>query len=299
MESLESRVERLVRARRRAIALLLLALIGSVATSVGMIFFLANKHRREQAEAEQEKAAKAKLPIAPAPVVAPQQNSPPAPEKTAPHVENAAPATVTGVVRLKGAVPPRELLKMATDPWCAKKWGEDDAVLVGKEGALSNAIVHVVVGPTMTAPPPSEKVTLDQDGCRYRPRVSALVVGQKLEIRNGDETLHNIHGWAGARTLFNNAMVAHAPPVERTFAEPGIVKLKCDVHPWMTGFVLVQPNGFFAVTGADGRFTLRGLPPGQYTVEAWHERFGTRTAELTLAAGASATSDFDFAVDQP
>jgi plastocyanin len=291
-DDLEARVERIVKARRRAMALLLLALVGSIATTVGGIFWLAARHRRAAAAID---APASKMLPEPAPT--PAAHDAPA-SNSAGHdapASNSAPASVSGVVRLRGTPPPRAPLKMSTDPYCARKTAEDESAIVGAGGALQSAIVHVVGGPS--SPPPADKVTLDQDGCRYRPRVVALQVGQTLQIRNSDETLHNIHGWIGARTIFNNAHVAHAPPIEKTFNEPGIIKLKCDVHQWMGGFVLVQPNGFFAVTGADGRFTLRGLPAGRYTVEAWHERFGARTVELTLAAGAAASADFELSPD--
>ena len=108
-------------------------------------------------------------------------------------------------------------------------------------------------------------------------------------------TLHNVHGYKGASTLFNQAEIPGMPPMTKQLTNADeIVKLKCDVHPWMTAYVLVSSHPFFAVTGDDGSFKISGLPAGSYTVEAWHERYGAKSAEITVAADKPAETAFQF-----
>ena len=121
------------------------------------------------------------------------------------------------------------------------------------------------------------------------------MLGQPVHIKNSDMTLHNVHGYKGASTLFNQAELPGQPPMIKLFPDADqMVKLKCDVHPWMTGWVLVSSHPFFAVTGDDGTFKITGVPPGSYTVEAWHELYGTKTAELTVTDKPAETA-FQFA----
>ena len=129
----------------------------------------------------------------------------------------------------------------------------------------------------------------------YRPRVQAIVAGQMISIRNGDQTLHNVHGYKGASTLFNQAEIPGLPPIARKVGDAGdVLKFKCDVHPWMTGYVVVNANPFFAVTGPDGHFKITDLPPGKYTLTAWQERYGAKTAEATVAADKPTEVSFAF-----
>jgi hypothetical protein len=162
-------------------------------------------------------------------------------------------------------------------------------------GGLKNVIVRVTGGVSGHYDPPATPATVDQQACMYRPRVQGIVLGQPLKITNSDQTLHNIHGYRGASTLFNQAEVPGLPPMTKQLTDADqIVKLKCDVHPWMTAYVLVSTNPFFAVTGDDGSFKIPGLPPGTYTVEAWHERYGAKTAQIIVAdKPAEAAFQFD------
>jgi plastocyanin len=206
--------------------------------------------------------------------------------------EPAAPAAsgggvVRGTVTLTGTPPEMQLTKRDADPYCARTPMKDEEVVVGSSGALKNVIVRVTKGVTGNYEPPMTNVTLDQTQCMYRPRVAALMAGQSLLVRNSDQTLHNVHTYKGASTLFNQAEVPGLPAIAKTFkdATGEILKFKCDVHPWMTAYVAVMGHPFFAVTGADGKFELPKLPAGKYTIEAWHERFGTRAQEVDVAPG--------------
>lgn len=200
---------------------------------------------------------------------------------------------VKGTVVVTGKIPAMEDLKRNSDAFCAKKQMKDESVIAGKKGELQNVIVHINGLPPTS--PPSDKATLSQDDCMYRPRVQGIVDGQKLEIRNGDPVLHNVHTYEGARTLFNVAQVPGTPNIEKTFTQNGVLlKFKCDVHQWMTGFIWVQNNGWFAVTDKDGKFEIKDVPVGTWDIEAWHERFGTKTGKVTVAKGKPAEVKFEF-----
>jgi plastocyanin len=181
------------------------------------------------------------------------------------------------------------------DPFCAKTPMKDEEVVVGPGGGLANVVVRVTDGATGHYDPPATPAALDQSACMYRPRVQAIVAGQMISIRNGDQTLHNVHGYKGASTLFNQAEIPGLPPLARKIGDAGdVLKFKCDVHPWMTGYVIVNANPFFAVTGPDGRFKIAGLPPGRYTLTAWQERYGAKTAQVTVAADKPAEVSFAY-----
>jgi plastocyanin len=205
--------------------------------------------------------------------------------------------TIKGAVKLTGKAPERKDLSMKADPFCAKQpAGKDEEVVVGTGGSLKNVAVRVAKGLSGAAPAPTQEAVLDQQGCMYRPRVVVVQAGQTIAIKNSDQTLHNVHTYKGAATLFNQAQVFGMPPIKKKFPTVGdVVKFKCDVHPWMTGFALVSDNPHSAVTGDDGSFTISNVPPGTYTLEAWHEKYGTKTVEVTVAADKTADAKFEFA----
>ena len=146
------------------------------------------------------------------------------------------------------------------------------------------------------AEPPKEPALIEQQNCMYAPHVQGIVAGQTLDIKNGDPTLHNVHTYKGTSTLFNQAQVPGTPNIEKKFTDNGaLLKFKCDVHQWMTGYVWVQNNPYFAVSGADGSFDIKGVPAGKYEVEAWHEKFGSKKGEVTVAPNGTAEVKFDYA----
>ncbi len=202
---------------------------------------------------------------------------------------------IEGTVKLAGTPPEMPMTKRDADPFCAKTPTKDEEVVVGPGGTLGNVVVRVTAGASGHYDPPATPVTLDQSACMYRPRVQAIVAGQPIAIRNGDQTLHNVHGYKGPSTLFNQAEIPGLPPITRRIGDAGdILKFKCDVHPWMTGYVVVNDNPFFAVTGPDGHFKITGLPPGQYTLTAWQERYGTKTAPAAVAGDKPTEVSFAF-----
>jgi hypothetical protein len=234
-----------------------------------------------------------------------KQSSEPAPSAALPAAAPAAAAaaakgstgsaTITGTVKLTGTPPAMGMTKRQADPYCAKTPMKEEDVVVGAGGALKNAVVRISKGVSGRYDPPASPAIVDQTACMYRPRVQAIVLGQPVHIKNSDQTLHNVHGYKGPSTLFNQAELPGQPPMVKQFTDADqMVKLKCDVHPWMTGWVLVSSHPFFAVTGDDGSFKITGVPPGSYTVEAWHERYGTKTSEVTVAADKPAEASFQF-----
>jgi plastocyanin len=252
---------------------------------------------------EKKEAAQPAAPSAPtAPAAAAPSAAATAPaasgQAAAPSGAAAAPSgdkgDVKGTVTVTGKVPAMEDLKRNSDAFCAKKQMKDESVIAGKKGELANVVVHINGLPA--TPAPATKATLSQDDCMYIPHVQGIVDGQKLEIRNGDPVLHNVHTYEGARTLFNVAQVPGTPNIEKTFEQKQgvMLKFKCDVHQWMTGYVWVQNNGYFAVTDKDGKFEIKDVPVGTWDIEAWHERFGSKAGKVTVAKGKPAEVKFEF-----
>lgn len=206
-------------------------------------------------------------------------------------------AGITGTIKLEGTPPKMKPLQMSADPVCAAAHSSpvmNQEVTVDANGGLQYVIVHITEGVTEKAPTPTTSVVLDQNGCVYHPHVFALYDGQKLEIKNSDKTLHNVHCYRGTETCFNRAMFQGMPPINHEFTDDGIVKFKCDVHPWMTAYALIAPNPFYAVSGSDGSFTIADVPPGTYKVRAWHEKYGELTQDVTVTAGQPATVNFSY-----
>jgi len=205
--------------------------------------------------------------------------------------------SITGVVNFAGTAPANAAIDMAEEMECAAKYsdGPVDPVVVVNGGKLGNVFVRVTGGlPAGPYPMPSGAAQIDQDGCLYTPRVVGVMVGQDLEISNSDPLLHNIKSAPTENRPFNISQ-PRVMSTSRTFATPEVmVPLQCDVHGWMKAFVGVTEHPYFAVSGADGSFTISGLPDGTYTIEAWHETLGTRTAEVTVSGGAAAASEFSF-----
>ena len=206
----------------------------------------------------------------------------------------AAPGTVTGRVMFEGAPPKPRPLRMESDPLCMPvKGAVSESLVVDASGGVQYAFVYVKDGlGSRTFPVPTTPAQLDQKGCVYTPHVLGVRVGQPVYIQNSDPAIHNVNATAKANKGFNLIQPKGVPRATRTFDKPEImIPIRCDVHPWMTSWIGVVNHPFFAVTTPDGRFDIKGLPPGAYTIEAWHEELGTAVQKITVDAkkGASAT----------
>ncbi|MDO8462469.1 MAG: carboxypeptidase regulatory-like domain-containing protein [Deltaproteobacteria bacterium] len=205
-----------------------------------------------------------------------------------------AAGSVKGKISFTGAAPAMSMIAKQADPYCAKSPSKDELVVVNPNGTLKNVVVRVIKGAPAAAAPAQPVVILDQNGCSYKPRVVAVMVGQKVQIKNSDPVLHNVHTYEGTATGFNQAMFKGMAPIEKTF-KAGATKFKCDVHPWMTAWIVANENPFFAMTGDSGDFTIANLPAGSYTLEAWHEKYGPQTKDVVVAEGQAVDASFSFA----
>jgi plastocyanin len=220
--------------------------------------------------------------------------------------QNAQPAggsSITGTVTFAGNVPNLKPLAMEAEPVCHEKHGgqpaPNEALVLGTGNTMGNIMVWVSKGlpADRTWAVPQTPVVLDQDGCVYKPHVMGIVVGQTYRILNSDGILHNVHTLPKINPSFNRGQPATVKEISTTFPSPeNMFQVKCDVHPWMSAYIGVFTHPFFSVTNTDGTFTISGLDAGSYEITAWHERLGTQTASITVAADEAKAQDFTFAV---
>ncbi len=219
-----------------------------------------------------------------------KNETPPAsykPEAPTAKIDPSTTATVSGVVTYTGDVPKAQPIDMSQDPACVlgkvpPNFGEAYAI---NKGRVANVYVYIKDGlgnHSYPAPPPA---TLDQKGCRYVPHVLGLMVGQKLRILNSDPAMHNIHSMAHENDGWNESQYPGGDAIEKTFNKPELmIPVQCNNHPWMKMYVNVVSNPFFAVTDAEGKYTISGLPPGTYTLGFVHEKMGEKTLKITVGA---------------
>ncbi|HEX8473791.1 MAG TPA: carboxypeptidase regulatory-like domain-containing protein [Pyrinomonadaceae bacterium] len=215
--------------------------------------------------------------------------------------------SVTGTIAFAGTAPAPKSISMDQDPVCSSSnpnaLAED---LVVKDGKLQNVFVYVKDGKTadgknitaLAFDPPAQPAVLDQKGCHYVPHVLGIQTGQKLSVTNSDQTAHNVNVQANSNPKFNKSQPPAAAPIEQAFnrAET-LIPVKCNQHPWMKSYIGVLKHPFFGVSGEDGKFEIKGLPPGTYTLVAWHERYGDKQqqASVTIGQKETKTQDFSFA----
>ena len=216
-------------------------------------------------------------------------------------VDQATAARVTGTVKLDGEPPKFKPLNMAAEPTCVQDNPTPvlpPIVVTGPKGAFANVVVYVKGNmDDYKFDTPKEPAVLDQKNCMYDPHVLALMTNQDFHVTNSDQTLHNIHPVPRQNHVWNQSQPAGAPPIDRSFPNPELaIPVNCNVHPWMRGYLFVFRHPFFAVTGKDGKFALNGLPPGDYTIEAWQERYGIQDQTITLGPNDSKAISFTFHV---
>jgi plastocyanin len=207
-------------------------------------------------------------------------------------------AVVNGVVKLEGNVPSPNHFDMAGDPQCAKlhpTGATAEDIVTDSNGGLQNVIVFISAGlADRTFDPPKDAATIEQNGCMYQPHVIAIEVNQKLEVVNSDTTTHTIHVLPVNNPPWDKPQPP-GPPIEVTFPQQEVaIPVKCDLHPWMRGYIAVFKHPYFAVTARNGSFEIKNLPPGTYTIQAWHEKLGTATQEVTIRASESKSLEFVF-----
>jgi len=210
--------------------------------------------------------------------------------------------TIRGRVRLNGKLPGNSVIRMGVDPMCSRlnagKQVVQETVAAAKDGSLANVFVKLQ-GTFPSAPAPAQPVVIDQRACIYIPRVVGARVGQTLQVRNSDAFLHNVHAYSGKSNGFNVAQ-SKADVVHqfRLKDEEIMLRLKCDIHNWMTAYIGVVSHPYFAVSKTDGAFIIENAPAGTHTIEAWHERYGILTETVPVRPGATATVEFTYSADE-
>jgi plastocyanin len=208
--------------------------------------------------------------------------------------------SIRGVIKLDGTPPERKEMAIGNTTGCEKHpvppLTED---VIADGGKLANVFVYIKSGfdEWIVPPPASATVVLNQEGCMYRPRVLGVQLGQKLAVKNSDPTNHNVHSRPERNDGFNQTQASGSPPVEWQAAKPELmIPFACDIHPWMKAWVSVREHPWFAVSDASGAFTIAGVPPGEYTLEACHEKYGKKTGKVSVPASGAGEIAITFAV---
>lgn len=203
--------------------------------------------------------------------------------------------TITGIVRWDGEIPKRHQLEVGgTDKPCHSKPIPNEDIVVSKDAKVRWVVAYIKKidhGKAFDVDP-DNPITLDQRGCRFRPHVVVVPKGQPLRVLNSDGVLHNVHLHAKKNEPFNRSMPGRVKQLDVTFDYSERIRVGCDVHPWMSAWIVVAKHPYYAVTGKDGAFRLEGVPTGSYTVEIWHEKFGKQQADVTVTSGVEATVEF-------
>lgn len=214
-------------------------------------------------------------------------------------IDEANAGSISGKVNFTGEKPAVKTIDMSANPVCASSHTTpptSEEVVVNNNDTLKNVFVWVKSGITDTGwRPPSSPAVLDQKGCMFVPHVMGVMVNQDVKFMNSDATNHNIHPLTRVNEEWNVSEPPKADPIVKRFTrEEVMVPVKCNIHPWMRAWIGVVSHPFFAVTGDDGSFKLKGVPAGKYTVAAWHEKYGTKEIEVTVAPKEDKTVNFDY-----
>jgi hypothetical protein len=204
--------------------------------------------------------------------------------------------TIAGKVTYTGTPPKMKPIDMAKEPYCQKLHNPPEMaqnVVTGPGNSLEYVVVYISSG-EQPAPPPTNPIRYDQKGCMYMPHVLPLEAGQPLQIVSDDPLAHNIHPMPKVNPEWNKSQPPGAPPIDTKWDKPEFITVKCNIHPWMHGYFAVLKTSHYAVTDNNGSFSLKGLPPGKYTVTAWHEQYGTQSQEVTVSGSETKTISFVF-----
>ena len=205
--------------------------------------------------------------------------------------------TVSGKVTYTGTPAKQKPIDMSKEPSCAKQHATPvtvESVVTGPNNALDNVVVYVSSGAPDDGQVPAQAVTFEQKGCQYIPHVLVMHVNQELKIVNSDQTSHNIHPLAKVNREWNKSQAPGAAPIVEKFAREEFISVKCNVHPWMHGYFVVLKTSHYDVSKGEGDFKLPNLPPGKYTLTAWHEEYGTQTADVTITGNETKDVNFTF-----
>ncbi|HWF09251.1 MAG TPA: carboxypeptidase regulatory-like domain-containing protein [Bryobacteraceae bacterium] len=217
------------------------------------------------------------------------------------HVDPATAGTVSGRVLFEGPAPVMPTIDFSSNPQCERQHKtpqKAETVIVNSNKTLRNVFIWIKDGlPRARWTAPAEAAKLDQLGCVYEPHVLGIMEGQQLEILNDDPVNHNVHAESKVNPAWNESQAPRAEHKYKRFdSEEILFPVTCSVHPWMRSYIGVSPHPYFAVTGDDGSFTLKNVPPGTYTIEAVHEKYGRKEGKVTLAPDGTATIDFSYGV---
>jgi len=218
-------------------------------------------------------------------------------------VDPATAGAIAGIVKLEGTPPRMRTINMRAVPNCAKMHATPpmlEDVVPGDNGTLQNVVVYLQGDfSAYSFPAATTPVSLDQKGCIYVPHVVALTTQTPLRIHNSDSATHNSFTITKNNTQSNETQAVGGPALERLFSRPEVaIALKCNLHPWMKVYVAVFSHPYFQVTGQDGSFSLKNVPPGTYTLTAWHEHYGTSEQTVTLAPKGEQTVTISFKADE-
>lgn len=204
---------------------------------------------------------------------------------------------IVGKVKYAGNAPAPAPIQITKDQAvCGKVPHVEESLLVAADKGVKNVVVNIADakdGKPMPAAPKNPVV--DQNGCKFMPRVQIVPAGQAIDIVNSDGILHNIHARSKANGEFNKAQPKFKRVMQEKFDKPDVVSIKCDVHSWMSGYLIVAGNPYYALTDGSGSFKISGVPAGTYTLQYWHEKLGTQTKSITVPASGSVTADLEFA----
>ena len=204
--------------------------------------------------------------------------------------------TVSGKVTYEGTPAKQKPIDMSKEPSCASQHATPittETVVAGPGNSLANVVVYISAG-AVDEPPPATSANFGQKGCQYIPHVLAFQVNQTLEIANADQTSHNIHPLPKVNREWNKSQPPGTPPMTDKYDKAEMIPVKCNIHPWMHGTFAVLKNSHYSVSDADGGFKLPNLPPGKYTVTAYHESYGDQTQDVVISGSETKTIGFVF-----